>query len=364
MPGLWHPPGGGPGSGPGPGPGGGGRRPPGQVYLFGNPAGENRHRSHRGRQRRNGADAPAPGDRTGRAGGYRPSSGPDHPAHALDYRPGGGGVFAPVEPAPCGGQHQCPGPLPAQPAPAAGAAGTVPGEPQISPGVQPDGHDPAPGRGPAGPAGPAGRGTAHRFRRGLDCAGVMALDPALRRRVLGSFLRQAGTAEPEAVHIAQAEALAGSNSPSAWGEFPGGVVLMRQYRKLVNYHPGPPLAETALPVPGEVRAGGWLARCKISPPGEKRENSPFTFALACDTIRQTPLVLRPRRPGDRLCLPGGTKTVKKLFIDRKIPAAWRDTLPVLAAGDRVLAVAGIGGDVRFLPQPGAPAVTVSLEKIK
>ena len=198
----------------------------------------------------------------------------------------------------------------------------------------------------------------------LDCAGVMALDPALRRRVLGSFLRQAGTAEPEAVHIAQAEALAESNSPSAWGEFPSGVVLMRQYGKLVNYHPGPPLAETALPVPGEVRAGGWLARCKISPPGEKRENSPFTFALACDTIRQTPLVLRPRRPGDRLCLPGGTKTVKKLFIDRKIPAAWRDTLPVLAAGDRVLAVAGIGGDVRFLPQPGAPAVTVSLEKIK
>lgn len=48
--------------------------------------------------------------------------------------------------------------------------------------------------------------------------------------------------------------------------------------------------------------------------------------------------VRPRQTGDSIRLPGGTKTVKKLLIDRKIPAQKRDTLPVVVQDDTVIAV--------------------------
>ena len=54
------------------------------------------------------------------------------------------------------------------------------------------------------------------------------------------------------------------------------------------------------------------------------------------------LVLRHRLPGDTLQLSGGTKSLKKLFIDRKIPANQRDTVPVVADEAGVLGVYGIG----------------------
>ena len=67
-------------------------------------------------------------------------------------------------------------------------------------------------------------------------------------------------------------------------------------------------------------------------------------------------VLRPRRTGDQIALPGrGTKTVKKLFIDEKVPRRQRERVPVLADGAGVIAVAGFGPDKSRLARPGAPA---------
>ena len=43
-------------------------------------------------------------------------------------------------------------------------------------------------------------------------------------------------------------------------------------------------------------------------------------------------------------LSGGTKTLKKLFIDKKIPARERNRMPVLADDAGVVAVLGIGPD--------------------
>ena len=51
--------------------------------------------------------------------------------------------------------------------------------------------------------------------------------------------------------------------------------------------------------------------------------------------------LRPRRTGDYIMLKdGGRKTVKSLMIDEKIPAADRDSIPLLAMGSHVLWVVG------------------------
>ena len=53
-------------------------------------------------------------------------------------------------------------------------------------------------------------------------------------------------------------------------------------------------------------------------------------------------MLRSRRAGDRLRLSGGTKTLKKVMIDRKIPEADRNAIPVIADDAGVLGVCGIG----------------------
>jgi len=53
-------------------------------------------------------------------------------------------------------------------------------------------------------------------------------------------------------------------------------------------------------------------------------------------------VIRSRKEGDVFRkFGGGEKTLKKFFIDRKIPALERDGLPILAIGNEVLAVLGV-----------------------
>ena len=73
-------------------------------------------------------------------------------------------------------------------------------------------------------------------------------------------------------------------------------------------------------------------------PAEKIINTPDTF-----TVRPVgTLTLRPRESGDTIRLSGGTKSLKKLFIDRKIPAAMRERIPVLCDERGVLGVYSIG----------------------
>ena len=57
-----------------------------------------------------------------------------------------------------------------------------------------------------------------------------------------------------------------------------------------------------------------------------------------------PLVLRTRNPGDIIQPFGmeGKMKLKKYFINKAIPRYKRDTIPLLAYGDEVLWVIGVG----------------------
>lgn len=123
-----------------------------------------------------------------------------------------------------------------------------------------------------------------------------------------------------------------------------------------------PLEETPLAVPGVTVAAGWQVRCSFLPEGEKIENTPFTFGIACDTITKCTWVLRSRRAGDALRLPGGRRSLRRLLMDRKIPAQARDAMPVVAAGDQILGVGGIGVNLDFAAPAGGPAVEIRLSK--
>ena len=167
------------------------------------------------------------------------------------------------------------------------------------------------------------------------------LQPSVRGRVLERFLKDSGVREPEAQHIALAESLVFSDKPSARAEFPGGVTVARVYDRLQ--------AET------EGAATRYRLVCA----------EVETIVNTCDTFTVCPegeIVLRSRQSGDEMRLPGGTKTLKKLFIDRKIPASQRPHIPVIADEKGVLAVFGIGVNLDRVPER-LPAKTVKLEII-
>ena len=93
-------------------------------------------------------------------------------------------------------------------------------------------------------------------------------------------------------------------------------------------------------------------------PADSLENGPDTF-----TVRpQGPIRVRFRETGDQIRLPGGTRSLKKLFIDRKIPAHDRDRIPVLADEVGILGVQGIGPDEDRKARE-LPAVTVRIRPL-
>lgn len=179
--------------------------------------------------------------------------------------------------------------------------------------------------------------------------------PAVRCRVVEKFLKAEGVREPEQTHIAAVDGLLFSEKPSAKADLPGGITVSRSYDHLVVLRQAEPLPETQLPCPGKLTVSGYRIRVF---PAEEIINTPDTFTVAISGN----LILRPRRSGDTIRLSGGTKSLKKLFIDRKIPAAQRDSIPVLEDDAGLLAVYGIGANLARTAN-SLPAVTIKIENI-
>jgi len=188
-----------------------------------------------------------------------------------------------------------------------------------------------------------------------DVERLKTMPPALRSRALERFLKESGIREPEAAHIAQLEALIFSEKPSAKICFPGGITIARNYGTLEMLSENVPIAPVAI-APGEtVELPGYRVSCE-----EAREiiNTADTFTV----IPSGPMVIRSRQPGDTIRLSGGSKSLKKLFIDKKIPAAQRLQTPVIADGAGILGVYSIGANMDRRAE-ACPAVQIRIEKI-
>ncbi len=168
---------------------------------------------------------------------------------------------------------------------------------------------------------------------------LKALNAPVRSRMLERFLKQNGVKEPEREHILLAESLVFSEKPSASGQFPGNVTLCRNYDRLEIAKSVAAPETVSLPMDGEVlwEAMNLRVRCCRATEIINTEN---VFTVRCDSA----LTLRSRQSGDEMRLSGGTKSLKKLFIDRKIPAALRQSVPVVADEKGVVGVYGIGVD--------------------
>ena len=176
----------------------------------------------------------------------------------------------------------------------------------------------------------------------LSVAALRAQLPAVRARSLEQFLKKSGVREPEAQHIELAQALVFSDNPSARGNFPGGVTISRNYDTL-----------EVLTAPAQNQL---LLICS---PADEIINTLDVFTVQpVGTVR-----IRARQTGDAIRLSGGTKSLKKLFIDRKIPAARRESIPVVCDDAGILGVYGIGVNLDRAAA-ALPAVQIRFQYIK
>lgn len=160
---------------------------------------------------------------------------------------------------------------------------------------------------------------------------------ALRLRAIAADLESWGVPEPEAAHLELVEKIIVSDNPSARADLPGGITVCRNYGILERYEPEMPMEPVILNVPGETRIEklGLKVVCEES---EDLSHGPDAFTVC----PRGQVILRSRNSGDAMRLRGGTKSLKKLFVDRKIPAVKRMAVPVIADADGVLGVYGIG----------------------
>jgi tRNA(Ile)-lysidine synthase len=146
---------------------------------------------------------------------------------------------------------------------------------------------------------------------------------------------------------------------------PGGLRLATEFDTVRVERAGDDaVPDEPLPIPdqpsgeGRARVGGRTLRAAWStaPPGGARGEG---VALPREALR-FPLLLRGWRPGDRIRTAGGTKRLKKLFGERRIPRSLRGRTPVLVDADgTVLWVAGVEVASGLTPHPGQTVLYLS-----
>lgn len=191
----------------------------------------------------------------------------------------------------------------------------------------------------------------------LSVTVLQGLEPALRSRVLRGFAKRFSAEELTQAHTKAMERLVGSVEGSAELHLPG-LVLRREYDTLTVGEEKSPVERIGLRPGHCVRMPGGKMSCEAGIMYEKIHSN-LNIIHIKRAIIVGELVVRPREEGDRICLPGRPgKTLKKLFIEQHIPARERGSVPVIADDRGVLAVIGLGVDVRALAKPGDEILTI------
>ena len=158
-----------------------------------------------------------------------------------------------------------------------------------------------------------------------------------------------------------------SENPSASVDLPG-CRLRREYDRLIF-----DVNRSGLSLPSrrltpenftDIPEAGICIGLFYATAPENIHNSLTSFYVSCDRI-DGHLTVRSRITGDtfqrnpRAC----RRSLKKIFIDDRIPAAQRDCIPVIADGSSVAAVHGYGADAAWQPAPGTACFRIEIRSI-
>lgn len=150
-------------------------------------------------------------------------------------------------------------------------------------------------------------------------------------------------------------------------DLPGGVVARREYDRLLFQR------RTDIPftfAPQRLEVGksiylkelGMEVSCTLLPDDGKIHSSLTTFFFKSDRICGT-INIRPRKSGDSLrTRPGKGRSLKRLFIDKKLPRDRRELVPVVADDAGVLGVFGFGQDVRCAPDGAGQLLKIEMKE--
>jgi tRNA(Ile)-lysidine synthase len=198
---------------------------------------------------------------------------------------------------------------------------------------------------------------------------LTAYDWTLRARVLRTLLRRLGAAPGRAGTRMALQFI--SDAPSGRVlELPGGVRITTEFgtARLERATAQPAdIPDTPLAIHGAEDGEGrfviggrpGIARWTCGP-ADGGDEAERTVRIAADAAR-FPLLLRARAPGDRIRTRAGTRPLKKLLGEARVPLRARHALPVLADADgAVLWVPGVARAEGFAPRPGERALTLSI----
>lgn len=183
----------------------------------------------------------------------------------------------------------------------------------------------------------------------------LRLPVALQRRLLREL-----AGNPHAlsfVHVEKACRLVREGQAGDELTLPGGVRLrLESHSFWVGVADGrAPSEPVPLPVPGRVVVPelGILAEAELRPRGARDPQGRWEAELD-ERWAGRGLVLRTRRPGDRVRLRVGTRKLQDLLVDLRVPRWERDRLPLVAATDgEVLWVVGYRVADAARPAPDA-----------
>jgi tRNA(Ile)-lysidine synthase len=196
---------------------------------------------------------------------------------------------------------------------------------------------------------------------------LLGLHAAVRARILRSLVARLGQTLDEG-GTALAVQFSSSGRSGGGVSLGGDVELRRRLDRLVLLRPTAAEPDRTLTIPdggpgrGTVRLGGrqveiwWTGRAgELGELGEAVE----TLEISADRL---PVVVRAPAPGDRIRLPGGTKKLKKLFLEARIPADRRAERPVVVDGEgTVVWVPGVARAVETGGERCGPTVTIGVE---
>jgi tRNA(Ile)-lysidine synthase len=199
---------------------------------------------------------------------------------------------------------------------------------------------------------------------------LTAYDRTLRVRVLRAALRRLGVT-PDRTGTRLAIQFI-SDAPSGRVlTLPGGVRITTEFgtarveRVAADAVETPPDAPLVIPREGAGEGrfvvGGRPGTARWTcGPAEEADGAGETVRIALERAR-FPLTLRGRIPGDRIRTRAGTRPLKKVLGEARVPLRARRALPVLADADgAVLWVAGVAQADGYAPRPGERAITLAV----
>lgn len=170
-------------------------------------------------------------------------------------------------------------------------------------------------------------------------------------------------------HVESVLRLALSSDPSASLSLPEGLKAYRKYSKL---HFSKEIEGTRSFPETELIPGQWVEIKELgrafflsSDADTSKINGSFNIFFFKKRAVCGKILVRPRKTGDTFKPDprGCRKTLKKLFIEKKIPLSERELIFVVADDTGVLFVEGFGADERVLNDPGDERIAVAVKNI-